>query len=88
MPTARGGTAGGSLDGLVYIAGGEAFGPSRTFPQVEVYDPATDTWKAAPNLPTPRHGIAVQGLAGLLYVIGGGPEAGLSVAPHNEALQP
>jgi N-acetylneuraminic acid mutarotase len=88
MPTPRGGTAGASLDGLVYVAGGEAFGPSRTFAEVEVYDPATDRWSAAPDLPTPRHGLAVQSAAGLLFVIGGGPEAGLSVAPQNEALRP
>jgi hypothetical protein len=39
-----------------------------------------------PDLPTPRHGLAVQGVGNVLYVIGGGPTAGLSVAPQNEAL--
>jgi hypothetical protein len=86
-PTARGGTAGGSVNGRVYVAGGEAFDPSRTFPQVEVYDPASDTWRALPDLPTSRHGLAVQGVGDVLYVIGGGPTAGLSVDPHNEAFQ-
>jgi hypothetical protein len=86
MPTARGGTAGGVAAGRIVVAGGEAFEPSRTFPQVEVYDPATNTWSAAPNLPTPRHGLAVQGVGDVIYVIGGGPTAGLSVAPQNEAL--
>lgn len=86
MPTARGGTAGAIVNGQVFVAGGEAFNPTRTFPQVEVYDPATDTWRAAPNLPTPRHGLAVQGAGNALYVIGGGPTAGLSVSPQNEAL--
>jgi hypothetical protein len=69
------------------VAGGEAFGPSRTFKEVEVYNPATDTWAKAPDLPTPRHGLSVQGVDGTLYVIGGGPTAGLSVAPQNEALR-
>jgi N-acetylneuraminic acid mutarotase len=86
MPTARGGTAAGSVDGLVVVAGGEAFNPTRTFKEVEVYDPATDAWTKAPGMPTPRHGLAVQGVGGILYVIGGGPTAGLSVAPQNEAL--
>jgi hypothetical protein len=54
---------------------------------VEVYDPAADRWTAAPNLPTPRHGLAVQGFGDTLYAIGGGPTAGLSVDPHNEALK-
>jgi N-acetylneuraminic acid mutarotase len=88
LPTARGGTAAGAVNGRVYVAGGEAFGPSRTFPQVEVFDPATTTWTAAPDLPTPRHGLAVVGHEGQLYVIGGGPAAGLSVDAHNEALRP
>jgi hypothetical protein len=88
LPTARGGTAGGVAGGRVFVAGGEAFGPSRTFAQVEAYDPASDAWSAAPSLPTPRHGLAVQGLGDVLYVIGGGPEAGLSVSPRNEALAP
>ncbi len=86
IPTPRGGTAGGVVNGRIYVAGGEAFDPSRTFPQVEVYDPSTNVWMKAPDLPTPRHGLAVQGVGDTLYVIGGGPTAGLSVAPQNEAL--
>jgi hypothetical protein len=86
MPTARGGTAAGVVNGKVYVAGGEAFDPSRTFAEVEVYDPASNTWARMPDLPTPRHGLAVQGVGDTLYVIGGGPTAGLSVAPQNEAL--
>ena len=87
MPTPRGGTSGGVARGRILVAGGEAFDPSRTFPQVEVFDPAGNTWSPAPDLPTPRHGLAVQGVGDTLYVIGGGPRAGLSVAPQNEALQ-
>jgi N-acetylneuraminic acid mutarotase len=88
MPTARGGTSAGAVNGRIFVAGGEAFDPTRTFPQVEIYDPERDAWSAAPPLPTPRHGLAVQGLGNLLYVIGGGPTAGLSVSPRNEALGP
>jgi N-acetylneuraminic acid mutarotase len=88
MPTARGGTSGSAVNGgRIAVAGGEAFTPNRTFPQVEVFDPAANAWTAAPRLPTPRHGLAVQGVGGTLYVIGGGPTAGLSVAPQNEALR-
>jgi N-acetylneuraminic acid mutarotase len=86
LPTARGGTAGGAAGGSIFVAGGEAFDPTRTFPQVEVYDPARDAWTAAQPLPTPRHGLAVQCIGNILYVIGGGPTAGLSVSPSNEAL--
>jgi hypothetical protein len=87
LPTARGGTAGGVAGGRIYVAGGEAFDPSRTFPQVESFDPAAGAWSREPDLPTPRHGLAVQGVGSALYVIGGGPTAGLSVSPQNEALQ-
>jgi N-acetylneuraminic acid mutarotase len=87
LPTARGGTAAGTINGRVHVAGGEAFGPTRTFEEVEVYDPRTDRWTRLPGLPTPRHGLAVQGVGDVLYVIGGGPVAGLSVSPQNEAFR-
>lgn len=86
LPTARGGTAGGVVNARIYVAGGEAFSPTRTFPQVEIYDPASNSWSRAPDLPTPRHGLAVQGVGDTLYVIGGGPTAGLSASSRNEAL--
>jgi N-acetylneuraminic acid mutarotase len=86
LPTARGGTAGGMLNGRVYVAGGEASSPNRTFPQVEAYDPAKDVWTSLPGLTTPRHGLAVLGVGDVLYVIGGGPTAGLSVSGRNEAI--
>jgi N-acetylneuraminic acid mutarotase len=88
LPTPRGGTAGAVLDGRIYVAGGEAFDPTRTFKEVEVFDPQAGVWRRAPDLPTPRHGLAVQAAAGRLYVIGGGPTAGLSVSAQNEALEP
>jgi N-acetylneuraminic acid mutarotase len=88
LPTPRGGTSGAVLDGKVYVAGGEAFGPTRTFAEVEFFDPATGRWSRAPDLPTPRHGLAAQAAGGRLYVIGGGPTAGLSVSPQNEVFEP
>jgi N-acetylneuraminic acid mutarotase len=88
LPTARGGTAGGAANGAILVAGGEAFNPTRTFPQVEMYRPESDSWVGLEALPTPRHGLAVQGVGNVVYVIGGGPTAGLSVSPRNEALAP
>ena len=40
-------------------------------PTVQTYNPVTDTWSIAPNMPTPRvnHGVAVAN--GTLYAIGG-----------------
>jgi N-acetylneuraminic acid mutarotase len=86
MPTPRGGTAAAAVNGRIFVAGGEAFGPTRTFAEVEVFDPGSNSWSRAPDLPTPRHGLCVQAIGDTLYVIGGGPTAGLSVSPQNEAL--
>jgi N-acetylneuraminic acid mutarotase len=88
LPTARGGTAGGMVKGRIYVAGGEASRPDRTFPEVEAYDPAANVWRALPLLPTPRHGLSVLGIGDTLYVVGGGPTAGLSVSNRNEAITP
>jgi N-acetylneuraminic acid mutarotase len=88
LPTARGGTAGGIVHGRIYVAGGEASSPDRTFSQVEAYDPSSNVWTSLPQLPTPRHGLSVLGLGDTLYVIAGGPTAGLSVSNRNEAITP
>ena len=88
LPTARGGTGGGLVNGRIYVAGGEAGNPNRTFPEVEAYDPVSNVWTSLPQLLTPRHGVAVLGSGDTLFVIAGGPTAGLSVSNRNEAITP
>lgn len=77
MPTPRGAGYGAVLGGLFYVAGGEVLdSPDRlTFGQVEAYDPASNGWFVAPDLPTPRHGLAVVSDDARLFAIGGGPKA-------------
>ncbi len=74
MPTPRGGTACGVVDGLhIVVVGGEGNGAaaSGVFPQVEVYTPGTNTWTALDPMVTPRHGMGAAGIGNSLYVPGG-----------------
>jgi N-acetylneuraminic acid mutarotase len=76
--TARGGTAGAVLEGRLYIFGGEgnASDPSGVFPQVEAYDPGTDTWQAFPDMLFPRHGLGAGADEGRIYLPGGASQQG------------
>jgi N-acetylneuraminic acid mutarotase len=89
MPTARGGLAAAALDGRLWVTGGEILDESRvTYPQLEVYDPPSDTWQSAPPTPTGRHGLAAVPVDGQLYVVGGGRLAGLDVSGLTEIYDP
>src|SRR3990170_8869435 len=88
MPTARGGLASGALAGRVHVVGGEDLSPGgTTFADHEVYDPTSNAWSAAPDLPTPRHGLTAQVVNDALYVIGGGPTPRLSVSDAVEIFR-
>jgi hypothetical protein len=65
--------------GLVFAAGGSTGG--GPVPDVELYDPAFDTWLPSPPMPTPRRGLGAAfvpgpgvagGRLGTVYVFGGG----------------
>src|SRR6266508_4177754 len=57
MPTARGGHAASVFLGEIYAIGG-ADADGENIPSVEVYDPATDTWRSGSELGTPRDHLA------------------------------
>jgi N-acetylneuraminic acid mutarotase len=73
MPTERIALSTSALDGKVYAIGGyipRVSGyPGVT--TVEVYDPETDTWTTAPDMPTGRFGLRTSVVGGKIYVIGG-----------------
>jgi len=83
MPTARYGLGAATSGGKIYAIGGQMnrrpkpgkAGPPpapRVLRKVEVYDPATNTWTAAPSLPSPRADMGVTtGPDGRIYVLGG-----------------
>jgi N-acetylneuraminic acid mutarotase len=88
MPTARGGTASGVVNGRIVVVGGEGNGDAATgvFPQAELYDPAADQWSALDDMPTPRHGMGAAGLGGDLYVPGGADTDGFDAVATHEVL--
>jgi N-acetylneuraminic acid mutarotase len=73
IPTPRGGTAGAVLDGKLFVFGGEgnAADASGVFPDVEAYDPVSDSWQTLPDMLVPRHGFGAAMLEGRIYLPGG-----------------
>jgi N-acetylneuraminic acid mutarotase len=88
MPTARIGLSTSALDGKIYVLGGYVPGVPHYLGDatVDVYDPATDTWKTAPDMPTGRFGPRSSVVDGKIYVIGGmGYWIGSADTTENEA---
>jgi len=77
MPTARGyHHAACVVDGRIYVFGGatkygDLSGDYSCVPTVEVYDPATDTWTQASDMPWARLGHTASVVDGKVYIIGG-----------------
>jgi N-acetylneuraminic acid mutarotase len=67
MPTPRSAGAADVIDGKIYLAGGRP--PHGS--DFALYDPATDTWTALPDMPTQRNHLAAAALGGRLFVAGG-----------------
>ena len=78
MPTARGDLGSATVNGVVYVFGGDnairqtansnGFRPANT---VEAYDPVTNTWSTKAPMPTPRERFAIAVVNGVIYLIGG-----------------
>lgn len=72
MPKVRFGHEATTLDGVIYVVGGQLFTAARRLERVEAYDVATNTWSTVQPLPNPRFMMSgVSALAGKLYVAGG-----------------
>jgi N-acetylneuraminic acid mutarotase len=77
MPTARWSPAADVVDGKIYVFGGgrrysaNAMPPFNETSIVEVYDPATDTWTRASDMPTARFAHSATAVDGKIYIIGG-----------------
>jgi N-acetylneuraminic acid mutarotase len=73
MPTARFELAACVIDGRIYVSGGGTrFGGDHgCVATVEVYDPATDTWAQASDMPRTRVGHSASVVDGKMYIIGG-----------------
>lgn len=86
MPTGRSGIAGAVVDGHLYVFGGEGNpnNPQGVFPENEVYDPETNTWKSLASMPTPRHGIGAAVIDKKIFIPGGAPVQGFGITGVNE----
>jgi N-acetylneuraminic acid mutarotase len=78
MPTGRSGGAAALLSGKLYVFGGEGNPdhPLGVFPQVEAYDPATDSWAQLDLMFVPRHGLSAVAVGDRIYLPAGSPVQG------------
>lgn len=81
ISTPRGGAAGALLGGKIYVFGGEGNedDPNGIFHETEVYDPATDTWAALPDMTLPRHGFGAAVIGEKIYLPAGSKSRGIDV---------
>lgn len=68
-----------------YVFGGETqSGPGavagNVYDRVDVYDPATNTWRPEAPMPTPRHGVYPVLFQSRMFLAGGGTVAGFSTS--------
>ena len=88
MPTSRAGAGCAVVKGKIVVAGGEG-NPKRAsgvFAEVEVFDPAANTWTSLPPMFTPRHGTGGATIDDIVYVPGGGNINGFGAVNVVEAL--
>ena len=77
MPQAAGGLGAATVNGKLYVFGGEQWVPEqKALGDSWVYDPVTNAWASLPPLPTPRHGLGVAAIGNRVFVFGGGTRAG------------
>jgi N-acetylneuraminic acid mutarotase len=94
LPQARGGMGKAVYyNGKFYVLGGETESGSgatanNVYNRVDIYDPATNTWRLGPPMPTARHGIFPLEIGGRIYVAGGGVQAGASSSSVLEIYNP
>ena len=69
------------LDGKIYVIGGYFKEDSefKKLSTVEIYDPATDRWTQAPDMPIGKWGHKTEVIDGQIYIFGGGPATSVQV---------
>ena len=90
MPTGRGGMGCGAIGGKLYTAGGEGNPAvaSGVWPDVEAFDPATNTWTELADMPNPKHGVGGAVWDGALYLCGGANKEGFGAIAATDVLRP
>lgn len=90
MPVSRINFGVGVVAGEVYLIGGATGfgeGHKRRMDRVDVYNPATDLWKTAPNMPTRRGPGGVAVVNNRLYVMGGAGWPPAGAGPHLKVIE-
>jgi N-acetylneuraminic acid mutarotase len=74
----RGGLAGAVLAGRFIVFGGEGNedADSGVFPNINAYDPLTDSWEDLPPMASPRHGYGAATIGDRIYLPGGATHQG------------
>ncbi len=83
MPAARWSPAAAAVDGKIYVIGGgtgDALGEWSVYSGVQVYDPTSDSWDTAADMPTAKFSHSASVLDGLIYAAGGSLEAEITGA--------
>jgi N-acetylneuraminic acid mutarotase len=90
MPTGRGGMGCGAIGGKLYATGGEGNPAvmSGVFPDVEAFDPATNTWTELAAMPNPKHGVGGAVWNGALYLCGGANVEGFGAIAAVDVFKP
>ncbi len=92
LPLSRGGMGKAVyVDGEFWVMGGETLdGPGATpegvFDRVDIFNPATNSWREGPRMPTGRHGIFPVLAGDRILVAGGGTRAASSISGLLEVL--
>lgn len=73
MPIPRSSHTASVLNGKIYVigGGGRGNGPFRYLSRIDVYNPQTDTWTQAPDMPVGKSGHAAAVINGKIYILGG-----------------
>jgi len=91
LPTRRSGLGAGVLNGRLVVFGGEGapcnFQGRGVCAEIELYDPATNSWTSLDPMPVPRHGIWAVSTPDRIYVPGGAEIGGFDATAHHDALR-
>ncbi len=90
LPTVRAGIGVAAVNGELFVFGGETLdpngGPGEVHGEVEVFNPATNTWRSLSPMPTPRHGIWASVIGNNIFLPGGGIVSGIGPTNVNEVF--
>lgn len=89
LPVVRGSLHAFSWFGHLIVMGGQNGQTNvEAFPDVNAYDPLTDTWTELPPMSNPRHGFAGGIWEDKIYVFAGAPQQGVSSFANADVLVP